>query len=173
MKNLYTIKDSYAELTIFSKKHGTKIILVDIEDINKLKKISWCYHKSGYIQGRDMDNFGKKIYIHRFITDCPISLVIDHINRDPFDNRKQNLKICTQIENMNNLPLYKSNKTGYKNVSYQKESDCFVVTIRKNGKNTTLCRRKRLKDAVKERNLYYKSIGKDQNFINRLDIRKG
>ena len=63
MKNLYTIKDSYAELTIFSKKHGNKVVLVDIEDIKKLKKICWCYNKRGYINGRNMDNFGKKIYV--------------------------------------------------------------------------------------------------------------
>ena len=170
IKQIYTNLGNYSVLTLFSKKQGFKQVFVDTEDVEKLSKICWCIHKTGYIIGRDLANSGKKIPIHRYIMNCPLNKVIDHINRNPLDNRKSNLKICTQIENMQNLSLYKNNKTGYKNISYQQESHSFIITIRKNKKNTTLCRKKNLDDAIKARNEYYRHIGKDEKFIINLDI---
>lgn len=115
----------YSELIIDSEKYGIKYCKIDNEDIDKITKHRWALR---YDKG--INNFylmckhlNKSIHIHRIITNCPDGLVVDHLNHDTLDNRKKNLKVCTQQDNMQNKNIQKNNKSGY--------SD---VLLRKNGK---------------------------------------
>lgn len=45
---------------------------------------------------------GKKIYLHRFLMDSPEGLIVDHINHQTLDNRRENLRVVTHSENMKN-----------------------------------------------------------------------
>lgn len=42
---------------------------------------------------------GQKIFLHRYIIGYAGSLDVDHINRDPLDNRKANLRIIEHYRN--------------------------------------------------------------------------
>lgn len=69
---------------------------ISLEDISKCSKYSW------YDQGRAVCARinGKIIRLHRYILgEIPASKVVDHINRDYKDNRRENLRIVTQSEN--------------------------------------------------------------------------
>lgn len=62
---------------------------------------------------------------------------IDHINRNPADNRISNLRECTQFENMQNITKFKSNTSGVKGVYWAggiNKSAPWLVQVRAYGK---------------------------------------
>ena len=74
-------------------------ILIDKEDAEKISKYRWRVDQAtGYIYS---DFIGKKIYLHRFIMNIHTDTsgrVVDHINRNKKDNRKENLRIVTHAD---------------------------------------------------------------------------
>ena len=55
------------------------------------------------------------IYLFHF---SELPLRIDHIDGNPLNNRVENLRPCTQSQNLGNIPKHCDNKTGYKGVSW-------------------------------------------------------
>jgi len=55
--------------------------------------------------------------MHRFIIGVEDSKVhVDHINHDTLDNRKSNLRLCTNAENIRNQKIRKGGSSKYKGV---------------------------------------------------------
>lgn len=79
--------------------YNGKFALVDTEDLPKLKGYRFYCDKNGYFICR---REGKAIRMQRVIMDCPNNMVVDHINHNPSDNRKSNLRICTIADNNRN-----------------------------------------------------------------------
>ena len=44
----------------------------------------------------------RSIRMHNYLMRPPKGMVVDHINGDPLDNRRENLRICTMQENLRN-----------------------------------------------------------------------
>ena len=71
----------------------------------------WFLDKNGYVQ-RQLGRRGeplRKLYLHREIMGLPPSgaqsadePVVDHINGDPLDNRRSNLRVVTRAQNAQN-----------------------------------------------------------------------
>ena len=116
-KNNYEKYENYAVINTYDKncniKNKTKI---DLEDLEKVLSKKWRCSNNGYIKSND------NLLLHRFIMDCPKDKVVDHINGDKTDNRKSNLRICSQSENLRNSKISKDNNSGYKGVSFHKAS---------------------------------------------------
>lgn len=91
--------------------------LVDDFDYPLLKKRKW-YNSGGYARSYWTRRFGKAVLMHRLIMSAPKDRGVDHINGNTLDNRKQNLRLCTQKQNLRNVSKHKDNKSGYKGVYF-------------------------------------------------------
>lgn len=75
------------------------------EDEERVRKHTWCAVdcKSNWYIRRTIRKEGGGFavqYLHRFISDCPFSMQVHHVNRDTLDNRRGNLEVVTQKENL-------------------------------------------------------------------------
>src|SRR5438128_2871414 len=78
-------------------------------------------------------------------------LTCDHINLNSLDNRKENLRICTNQQNNWNKPAGIRNKTGIVGVHFAKHCNRWCAQIKINGKTKHLGIFKDIQDAIKIR----------------------
>jgi len=82
---------------------SNNIVLIDEADYELVSQYTWHLSDMGYAVWRGVKDGRKQtIRMHRLITDCPAGKIIDHLNHDTLDNRRSNLRICTQSDNMRN-----------------------------------------------------------------------
>jgi hypothetical protein len=96
---IYIILDRWDYKMILKSING-KDILVDEASLPLLNKYKWVVPLSGYAYAATSSgkpNFS--ICMHRLITNCPIGLTVDHLNKNRLDNRLENLEIVTRGEN--------------------------------------------------------------------------
>jgi hypothetical protein len=107
--------------------NGAKTIVDDI-DYEWLSQFKWsavrCSSRSAHFRAvrSDRDKIAKKqihLIMSRVIMDAKKGETVDHINSNPLDNRRENLRICTQAENCRNYPAKKNSQTGLKGVCYK------------------------------------------------------
>lgn len=103
-------------------RDGIKFI-IDPEDFEKIKNKSFRLNKYGYVRSNEQQ------YLHRIIMNPPDDKVVDHINGNKLDNRKSNLRVCTNQENTMNRGKNKNNSSGYKGVYFNKQNQKFRAEI--------------------------------------------
>lgn len=89
--------------------------IIDAEDYDLCKNHKWYLDSGGY--ARTKIN-GVKIRLHRFIMNPKKNELVDHINRDRLDCRKENMRIVTRKENSINRGLQSNNKSGVSGVYF-------------------------------------------------------
>lgn len=115
MRNEYLTKDDITEIYIDSPKYGKFTCTINTIDLNKVSMFRWCICKKG------KDKFyvvcsGGRYYIHQLILP---NGEIDHINGDPLDNRKGNLRIVTHQQNLFNNSKAKGYSLDKRNGKWQ------------------------------------------------------
>lgn len=89
--------------------------------------------------------------MHRFILNPPKDKVIDHIDYCRHDNRKINLRICTDQENTRNEVLAINNTSGKTGVCYESSTSNWRAYININNKSVKLGTFNTFEDALKVR----------------------
>ncbi len=117
-------------------KNGQEV-LVSEKDFDYLNQFTWFIAAKKY-PARASGKGGIFIYMHREILKPAKGMCTDHINGNPLDNRRSNLRICTQQQNSCNQKIKSNNTTGYKGVSYRPHFKKYEAGIWKNNKRIYL-----------------------------------
>lgn len=118
-----------------------KSVLIDDEDYDLIIENSACLCvRDLYVQIKDPKT-KKKTYFHRYITNCPKGMVVDHIDGNGLNNQKNNLRICTHSQNHANTD-HSNGSSSYKGVhcngDANKKNRRWVAAIECKGKRFTL-----------------------------------
>lgn len=153
--------------------------IIDKEDFDKIKKYRWYgggFNKR-YLQTSAYENPRRKIQIHRIIMEVENdkSVEIDHINRNPLDNRKINLRKCTHSQNSRNTNILKNNKSGFIGVFFDNTHKKWVAKIEYNAKQISLGHYNKKEDAVvvrlKSEKKYFKEFAPQRHLFEEYGIK--
>ena len=103
--------------------------LISKSDLTLVRQIYWRKTEYGYARGKNPLT-RKDILLHKYITQTSKETVIDHINRNKLDCRRENMRIAdSQINSLNrNVPC--NSTTGYKGVSFDYRTGKFKAYVK-------------------------------------------
>lgn len=131
----------------------------------KAKQYRWICGEKNYIMARINV---RNVRFHHFVISRKEKFVVDHINRNPFDNRRSNLRFATAHANSINRKVSRNNKSGAMGVFLCKNGK-YRAYITCNGKRISLGYYTSLEDAKKARleaeEKYFKPIIEKETHI--------
>lgn len=108
------------------------------EDLSTLSEYRFYlnYNKKTGHKYIDAYSNGKKKLLHKIL--CPNFPYIDHKDGNGLNNIRENLRGCSQRQNMHNAKSHK--RSGYKGISFDSTRNKWAASIRSGGKNLFLGR---------------------------------
>lgn len=118
-----------------------RVAIIDKSDAYLVASSNWSAMKTGrdkfYAKRNRLVGDGpgpKAVLMHRIILSPPDGMVIDHINGDSLDNRRENLRIARQADNCRNSKMRSDNTSGLKGVFWDKYTGRWMAAIGYQGK---------------------------------------
>lgn len=139
-KNLIRFMDHYCEMQAFDQENEEFFVKINYEDIEQMSQIKWRAQRNTETYVSIVATYEKSTIVQsRIILALKDGELCDHVNGDPTDNRRENLRVATHSENMRNR---RSRKKGniYKGIYFDKERERWVAQISVNGKAKTIGR---------------------------------
>ncbi len=108
--------------------------IIDREDKERIEKHRWALVRYGYIRNPIVGS------LHNYVMNFSPSKEgeIDHKNRDKSDCRKTNLRFCTRSQNVQNVGIGITNKSGFKGVHWHTRNQKWVARIGYENKRISL-----------------------------------
>jgi hypothetical protein len=112
--------------------------IVDDEDYDFLNQWKWSLGSGGRARRSGYKNDDTKtISMSRVIMNAPKDKYVDHINHNKLDNRKSNLRLCTNTENQYNMQSRRGTSR-FIGVDFKKSFQKWRSRISVNGKRIEL-----------------------------------
>lgn len=118
--------------------------IFDEEDLPLLESSIFCADPRGYVTTNR-----KHDLLSHLLMQVDGSTIVDHVNGDPFDNRRCNLRIAEGSKNKWNYRVTKRSSTGYKGIYPDRRRPKFHARICVNGKRHYLGAYTSAKEAAK------------------------
>lgn len=150
--NDYVVSDGVAYFNLYNQKNEKiATFIIDVCDIQKVKYHKWRLSHGHVVTG--LPSKGQQRDLSHVVLDIQKddSVVVDHINGDPLDNTRDNLRICSQGENVLNKRFMSNNASGFIGVSYKKDRDRYDPEIRFGYTRCHLGMTKTIEEAVYKR----------------------
>lgn len=130
--NEIEIHDDFAFIVIYDKQCNVKAkVMIDLGDVEMCSKYKWSQPQK-YVTTKVK---GETVALQNLIIGNKegheVSWV-DHVDRNPLDNRKSNLRLATPSQNLANRRLDHRNTTGYKGVSKISKQNLWSAQIQCN-----------------------------------------
>jgi len=117
-----------------------KVALVDDENFEELSRYTWYAIRNRhrfYAVRHGKGPHYKVLSMHRQIVVPSRGLECDHINQDGLDNRRANLRLCTDAQNSHNQRS-RCGSSKFKGVTFRKDRKKWTAQITLNGKQRHL-----------------------------------
>lgn len=152
------LEDEYGLYGIGYCSNTGREFYFDMEDYDKIKDYCWLEQKHkdyNYsvpmtrLQNKDIETKNKtiKIRLHYLIS----GKYSDHLDRNPLNNRRHNLRIATLKENARNVSVNSKNTSGFIGVSMYKDTGKWRAYITVDGKQINLGSFENKEDAIRAR----------------------
>jgi len=121
-------------IDVSTPKFPNTFAKVDDEDYERLAKFKWSAYGAGrtWYALRPIERDGKKTTIGMHQEVLPGLRLIDHINRDGLDNRRENLRPCTPAQNAWNATKTRGSSR-FKGVAWHKSAKKWRAEIMAQG----------------------------------------
>lgn len=115
-----------------------KLATIDISDLEQVNTYKWYLTSKGYAETkiRTEQNKRKSVRMHRYILNADPCYQVDHIDGNPLNNKRSNLRLVTHRQNLQNRHHKKSSK--YPGVSWDWNTHKWKAQITVNRKNLYL-----------------------------------
>lgn len=107
--------------------------MIDAADAEWAAQWNWCQNGSGYVvRSAWIDGRTVMLRLHRELLGLTRGdgLIADHINRDPLDNRRANLRVVTARENSQNISPRQGASSQYRGVHWSARDQKWRAVVR-------------------------------------------
>lgn len=103
--------------------------VIDAADVWVVRGYRWALGGNGYVIG---SRGRSRVLLHRFLLDVPSGVLVDHRDRDPLNNRRENIRLSDATGNMANS-VSRGKTSRFKGVYFKRNSGKWAASVQCHG----------------------------------------